>query len=238
MKMIRTPILAALTLALTSASALAQAEAPNAPPAQLSNPDNAPYDARDDGPPPPSGRQTAQNPQGQNPQDQRSRDLFCRRDAAARTGYVTPGQAANHEQTNGTIFGTLGGAALGAAIGAAAGNAGAGAAIGAGAGLLGGTAVGADNARAAAADVERNYANAYYACMGEAANYGPGDDDYAYGPPPPPAAYPAGGYYGPPPPPAYYYGPGYYPYYPYYGPSVGFSFGFGGHRGGFRRWHH
>jgi hypothetical protein len=163
MTMIRTPILAALTLALTSASALAQADAPNAPPAQLSNPNNsAPNDARDDGPPPPS-QQTAQNPQGQNPQDRRSRDLFCRRDAAARTGYVTPGQAASHEQTNGTIFGTLGGAALGAAIGAAAGNAGAGAAIGAGAGLLGGTAVGADNARAAAADVERNYANAYYA---------------------------------------------------------------------------
>jgi len=98
--------------------------------------------------------------------------------------------------------------------------------------------VGADNARAAAADVERNYANAYYACMGEAANYGPDDEDYAYGPPAPPASYPAGGYYGPPPPPAYYYGPYPYPYYPYYGPSVGFSFGFGGHRGGFRHWHH
>jgi len=34
------------------------------------------------------------------------------------------------------------------------------------------------------------------------------------------------------------YGPYPYPYYPYYGPSVGFSFGFGGHRGGFRHWHH
>ena len=228
------PVLAALTLALTSASALAQADAPNAPPAQLSNPNNAPYDARDDGPPPGAPR-TAQNPQ-----DQRSRDLFCRRDAAARTGYVTPGQAASHEQTNGTILGTLGGAALGAAIGAAAGNAGAGAAIGAGAGLVGGTAVGADNARAAAADVERNYANAYYACMGEAANYGPDDDDYG---PPPPGAYSAGAYPPPAaypypyPPPAYYYGPG-YPYYPYYGPSVGFSFGFGGHRGGFHHWRH
>jgi len=233
------PIMAALTLALTSAAALAQADAPSAPPAQLSNPNNGP-DSRDYGPndgrnagPPPGAAQSAQTAQ-----DRRSRDLFCRRDAAARTGYVTPGQAANHEQTNGTIFGTLGGAALGAAIGAAAGNAGTGAAIGAGAGLVGGTAVGADNARAAAADVERNYANAYYACMGEAANYGPDDEDYAYGPPAPPASYPAGGYYGPPPPPAYYYGPYPYPYYPYYGPSVGFSFGFGGHRGGFRHWHH
>ena len=220
--MIRTPILAALTMALTSASAFAQSEAPNAPPAQLSNP------GADYGPPPGNGPAPSA-------QDQRSRDLFCRRDAAARTGYVTPGQAASHEQTNGTILGTLAGAGLGAAIGAAAGNAGAGAAIGAGAGLIGGTAVGADNARAAAADVERNYANAYYACMGEA-NAGPDDAGYAYGPaygPPPP-----GGYY-PPPPPPYYYGP-YpypYPYYPYYGPSVTFGFGFGGFHRGFHRFH-
>ena len=160
--------------------------------------------------------------------------MFCRRDAAARTGYVTPGQAASHEQTNGTILGTLGGAALGAGIGAAAGNAGAGAAIGAGAGLIGGTAVGADNARRAASDVEHAYGAAYYACMGEADN-GPDDADYAYGPPPPPG----GGYYGPPPPPAYYgYGPYPYPYYPYYGPSVGFSFGFGGGHFGRGHWRH
>lgn len=231
--MIRTPILAALTLALTSASVLAQsADAPSAPPAQLSNP--GPNYGPNYGPPPGNGPPpSAPAPSAQ---DQRSRDLFCRRDAAARTGYVTPGQAASHEQTNGTILGTLAGAGLGAAIGAAAGNAGAGAAIGAGAGLIGGTAVGADNARQAAADVERNYANAYYACMGEA-NAGPDDADYAYGPaygPPPP-----GGYY-PPPPPPYYYGP-YpypYPYYPYYGPSVTFGFGFGGYHRGFGRWHH
>ena len=59
-------------------------------------------------------------------------------------------------------------------------------------GLIGGTAIGADNARRAASDVERTYADAYYACMGEADN-GPDDADYAYGPPPP-------GAYGPPPP--------------------------------------
>ena len=223
--MIRTLPLAALTLTLMSATAFAQSS--NAPPAQLSN-----------------SRAQSQAQDGQMPsaQDQRSRDLFCRRDAAARTGYVTPGQAASREQTNGTVFGTLAGAGLGAAIGAAAGNAGAGAAIGAGAGLIGGTAVGADNARHAAADVERAYGDAYYACMGEA-NGGPDDADYAYGGPPPPGgygpgAYPPGGYYPPaygPPPPPYYYGYGPYPYgYPYYGPSIGFSFGFGGHRGGFR----
>ena len=153
--MIRTPSLAALTVALMSAAAVAQpADGPNAPPAQLSGPNanggsyNNPNYGPNYGPPP-------------NAQDHRSRDLFCRRDAAARTGYVTPGQAASHEQTNGTVLGTLGGAALGAAIGAAAGNAGAGAAIGAGAGLIGGTAVGADNARRAASDVERTYASAY-----------------------------------------------------------------------------
>ena len=211
--MIRTLSLAALTLSLLSATALAQG-APNGPPAQMSNPNGPPPNA-----PPPSA------------QDQRSRDLFCRRNAAARAGYVTPGQAAAHEQTNGTVLGTIAGAGLGAAIGAAAGNAGAGAAIGAGAGLIGGTAVGANNAQHAAADVERAYADAYYACMGEA-NGGPGDADYAYGPPPP------GGY---PPPPPYYYGPYPYPYpyyypypYPYYGPGV--TFGFGWH-GGYRGFH-
>jgi len=236
--MIRTTSLAALTLALMSASAFAQSNAaPNGPPAQMSNPgsnyddrDDAPdqsYDQRDD-------RRAA--PPQRTAEEQRSRDLFCRRDAAARTGYVTPGQAAGHEQANGSIIGTLGGAAVGALIGGAAGNAGAGAAIGAGAGLIGGTAVGADNARRAAADVERDYGAAYYACMNEA-DYNPGATstyargDYDY--PPPPPAY----YYPPPPPPAYYgYGPYPYPYYPYYygpayrpGVSFGFSFG-GGHR--------
>ena len=91
--------------------------------------------------------------------------MFCRRDAAARTGYVTPGQAASHAQTSGSVGGTLLGAAAGAAIGSASGHAGAGALIGAGAGLIAGTAVGADNARHAASDVEQDYAAAYYACM-------------------------------------------------------------------------
>ena len=246
--MIRTTSLAALTLALMSASAFAQSNAaPNGPPAQLSGPNNNDddrYDAQDrrDDQRDAQDRRDDQRaaPPQRTAQEQRSRDLFCRRDAAARTGYVTPGQAAGHEQANGTILGTLGGAAVGALIGGAAGNAGAGAAIGAGAGLIGGTAVGADNARRAAADVENDYAAAYYACMGEADN-GPDDVDYAYGPPPAP-----GGYYGPPPPPPVYYGPApypysYYPYYgPAYGPSVGFSFGFGGggwgHGG--RHWRH
>jgi hypothetical protein len=242
--MIRTTSLAALSLALMSATALAQpAASASAPPASLSNPDNGNRDYDDDYPQ--DQRDYAQDQRAQRPapqrtaEEQRSRDLFCRRDAAARTGYVTPSQAAGHEQANGTILGTLGGAALGAAIGAAAGNAGAGAAVGAGAGLIGGTAVGADNARRAAADVERDYASAYYACMNEA-DYNPGATTYAggydYGPPPPPAYYPP-----PPPPPAYYgYGPYPYPYYPYYygpayRPGVSFGFSFGG---GHRHWRH
>ena len=87
--------------------------------------------------------------------------------------------------------------------------------IGAGAGLIAGTAIGADNARHAASDVERAYADAYYACMDEADR--PADAGYAYGAPPPGYGYG----YGPPPPPPYYgYGPYPYPYpYPYYGPE-------------------
>jgi hypothetical protein len=236
--MIRTTSLAALTLALMSASAFAQSNtAPNGPPAQLSNPDRN-YDDRDDGPDQRYDQRDDQRtpPPQRTAEEQRSRDLFCRRDAAARTGYVTPGQAAGHEQANGSIIGTLGGAAVGALIGGAAGNAGAGAAIGAGAGLIGGTAVGADNARRAAADVERDYGAAYYACMNEA-DYNPAPSTYASGgydyPPPPPPAY-----YYPPPPPVYYGYP--YPYYPYYygpayRPGVSFGFSFGG---GHRHWRH
>ena len=145
-------------------------------------------------------------------QAQADRDIFCRRDAAARTGYTTPREAARDEQTRGTIGGTLGGAALGAIIGAGAGNAGLGAAAGAGAGLIAGTAIGADNARHAARDVEADYAGAYYGCMhedGRQAAYDGPPPGYGYGPPPP----------------AYYYPPP-YGYYPYYGPSLSFGFGF------------
>ena len=238
--MFRTPLITALTVALLGGTAMAQPA--NAPPSNLSNsartaPD---YDDEDaslaprpsdrgtpDGPPPQDNRgaySDSQRNAGAQAQ-QADRDMFCRRDAAARTGYTTPREAARDEQTRGTIGGTLGGAALGAIIGAGAGNAGLGAAAGAGAGLIAGTAIGADNARHAARDVEANYADAYYACMHEDG----GRQEYrqsAYDGPPP-------GYgYGPPPP-GYYYPPPYgYPYYPYYyGPSVSFGFGFGGGHG-------
>ena len=238
--MLRTPLIAGLTVVLLGGTALAQPA--NSPPTNLPNSARSAPDYDDDnGPPPPgyaNGPQQGPPPgyangpqQGPPPsaqQAQADRDMFCRRDAAARTGYTTPDEAASHEQTNGTVGGTLGGAALGAILGAAAGNAGLGAAAGAGAGLIAGTAVGADNARHAANDVRAAYGDAYYACMhedGQQAAYG------SYGPPPPGYGYPY------PPPPPYYYPYGPYPYYPYYyGPSVTFGFGFGhGWHGG---WHH
>jgi hypothetical protein len=264
--MLRTPIIAGLTVALLGGTALAQPNGASGPPSTLSDsargaPD---YDDDDDarnpapprgyadGPPPPRGYDQGPPPNGSAYSDRqptaaaqanadagRDRDMFCRRDAAARTGYTTPGEAAHDEQVRGSVGGTLGGAALGAIIGAGAGNAGLGAAAGAGAGLIAGTAVGADNARHAARDVQADYSSAYYACMHQAdtggrSAYGYGDAGYGgdYGPPPPP---PPGSYYGYPAPYyPYYYGPG------YYGPSVSFGFGFGGGRhwgGGYRGYH-
>jgi hypothetical protein len=230
--------MAVAALALMSTAALAQGPGTaGAPPAQLpGNPNSyddnrgpppAPYDDRYDDRGPASDnqappRQTAQA------QDQR-RDVFCRRDAAARTGYVTPGEAASHEQTSGSVGGTVLGAALGAIIGGASHAAGPGALIGAGAGLIAGTAVGSENARHAASDVERAYSDAYNACMSEADDRDiPRGRDYAYGPPPPPPAY-----YAP--------YPYYYPPPVYYGPAVSFGFGFGGfhgYGGGFHRGFH
>jgi hypothetical protein len=227
------------------------AQPASAPPSNLSNsarsaqdyddddsfPQSAPPRGYADGPPPPRGDYrnapgAAQNQQ----QSEADRDMFCRRDAAARTGYTTPREAARDEQTRGTVGGTLGGAVLGTVLGAAAGNAGLGAAAGAGAGLLAGTAIGADNARNAARDVEAAYGEAYYGCMHQDNRQAAYPYQSGYDAPPPPA-YGYGYGYGPPPPPAYYSG---YPYYPYYyGPSVSFGFGFGGgggwgHRGGYR----
>jgi hypothetical protein len=112
-------------------------------------------------------------PYGPPPPD--SRDMYCRDEAARSTGYTTPGEAASHEQANGTIGGVLAGGALGAIIGGAAGNAGTGAAIGAGAGLVAGSAAGSQNAREAAREVRRDYDDTYYACMREASNGPPPD---------------------------------------------------------------
>lgn len=132
------------------------------------------------GPPPPP----PPPPYGYGPPPPDARDMYCRHQAAAATGYTTPGEAARHEQATGAIGGTLVGGALGAIIGGAAGNAGLGAAAGAGAGLIGGSAVGSQNAREAAAEVRHRYDAAYYDCMNNAANAPP--PGYEAPPPPPP----------------------------------------------------
>src|SRR5579875_3176465 len=134
--MFRTPLIAGLTVALLGGTALAQPA--NSPPANLSNSARTAPDYDDQNGPPPGYQSGPQQGQPSAQQAQADRDMFCRRDAAARTGYTTPDQAASREQTNGTVGGTLGGAALGAVLGAAAGNPGLGAAAGAGAGLIAG----------------------------------------------------------------------------------------------------
>ena len=125
------------------------------------------------------------------PPDSSSLDLYCRHQAAASTGYVTPAQAARRAQTTGTVGGLFGGAALGALLGGR--NAGTGAAIGAGAGLLAGSALGASNAQHAASEVERRYDDAYYGCMdanrAPPPDYIPAPDDAPPPPPPPRGQY-------------------------------------------------
>lgn len=204
--MSRTPTIAAIALALMSTTALANPVGSTSQAANTSAPTGQPIT---------SSSLSNTNSDG-------SRDLFCRGDAAARTGYTSPDQAARDEQAKGTIGGALGGAALGALVGADAGNAGLGAAAGAGAGLIAGTAIGADNAQHAAINIKNAYAAAYYNCMHE------DNQQTAYDGP----ILPVDGYPYPPPPYYYYYGP--YPYYPYfYGPPVTVGFGWGPH---WHRW--
>jgi hypothetical protein len=216
--------MAALALALMSSAAFAQADQSNGPPAQLSGgqSNDRAYDDHDGPPPPPPPAQGQGDAQSNAQAQDSSRDMYCRHAAAASTGYVTPGEAANHEQAAGSIGGAMGGAALGAIIGGASHAAGPGALIGAGAGLIAGTAIGSNNAQHAAADVRAAYSDAYYACMADN-GAPPRPSSYAYGPPPAPA-------YGPPPPGYYAPYPYAYPYPYYYGPAVRFNFGFGGRR--------
>ena len=91
-------------------------------------------------------------------------DAVCRQWAAMQTG-TTRKRAASESAVSGATVGTLLGAAVGAAFGALAGDPGIGAAVGAGTGLLGGTAVGADTAEAAAYEVQHRYDMAYMQCM-------------------------------------------------------------------------
>ena len=91
-------------------------------------------------------------------------EAACRRWAERQTG-ISAADAGNQTAVAGAAIGTAVGAAAGAAIGAAAGGPAAGAAIGAGVGLLGGSAIGADYAYAAAGSIQRRYDAAYMQCM-------------------------------------------------------------------------
>ena len=98
-------------------------------------------------PPPPQAQPGAEQCPGPG---SRSATCICRHAAAARTGYVTPGQAADHEQATGSVGGTLSAARPWRHHRRRQPCAGAGALIGAGAGLIAGTAIGSDNAQHAA----------------------------------------------------------------------------------------
>jgi len=104
-------------------------------------------------------------PAGKNLAVFQQEDLQCRNHAAAAIGFVQPGQVGTQAAVGSAAVGTVVGAAAGAAIGAAAGNPGAGAAIGGATGLLGGTAVGANNAAASEFDLQTRYNIAYAQCM-------------------------------------------------------------------------
>ncbi len=101
-------------------------------------------------------------------------------------------RAAADSAITGAAVGTVVGAATGAAIGAAAGDPATGAAVGAGVGLLGGTAIGAENAEYARWSVQRRYDAAYTQCMYAKGNRVPvprgSHAATAYTPPPPPPA--------------------------------------------------
>jgi hypothetical protein len=91
-------------------------------------------------------------------------DAECRDWAASRVD-TSARRSATNTALAGAAVGTVVGAATGAAIGAAAGDPATGAAVGAGVGLLGGTAVGADDAEYARWSVQRRYDAAYMQCM-------------------------------------------------------------------------
>ena len=116
--------------------------------------------------PPPRGPTVmALPPEGKSLAVFQQQDQQCRYHAAAAIGFVQPGQAGTQAAVGSAAVGTVVGAAAGAAIGAAAGNPGAGAAIGGATGLLGGTAVGANNAAASEFDLQTRYNIAYAQCM-------------------------------------------------------------------------
>lgn len=174
---------------------------------------------------PPSGPTVMALPgQGKSLQQFQQEDNGCRFYAQQETGFQQPGQAGTNAAVGSAVLGTAIGAAAGAALGAVAGNPGAGAAIGGATGLLGGSAIGANNAYATEASLQQRYNVAYTQCM-----YARGNT--VESPPPAYAGYAAPGY-------GYGYG---YPAYPYYAPglfapSIALGFGFGSGWGWHRGW--
>jgi hypothetical protein len=162
-------------------------------------------------------------------------DATCRGYATQQTGGASAAQAGTNAAVGSALLGTALGAGIGAALGSVGGAVGAGAAIGGAAGLFAGSAIGANNAYAAAGGVQQQYDISYTQCMyskGNTVKSAPA----AY------AAYPYGGTYAVP----YAYAPPYYPYgygygyAPWYGSSVFIGSGFGFHRfhnNGFHRGH-
>jgi outer membrane lipoprotein SlyB len=176
---------------------------------------------------PPEGPSFAAMPGNGKTYDQFQQDnARCQQNARYATGPVTPTQAANQSAVGSAVAGTALGAAAGALVGSTAGAVGTGAAVGAGVGLLAGSAIGASNAQASSASLQRTYDINYAQCMAAAGEKVP---DLTAGP----AAYPAPAGYAP----AYgyaypypYYGPAYY-----YGPPVAVGVGFGWGYGGWHR---
>jgi Glycine-zipper domain len=141
----------------------------------------------------------------------RYEDAVCRQWAAQQIGTTTD-KAATDAAVGGAAVGTVLGGAAGAAVGAAYGDPATGAAVGAGLGLLGGSAVGADNAAHAEWTLQHRYDVAYMQCMYAKGNQIPMPIGYqrprtwqrASPPPPPPGDVPPPPAGNPPPPPPGY----------------------------------
>ena len=136
-------------------------------------------------------------------------DYVCRQWAGRQVG-ITANEASTNAAVGSAAVGTVLGAATGAAVGAASGHPATGAAVGSGIGLLGGTAVGSENAQRAGYSAQRRYDIAYMQCMYAKGNQVPLPAGVRQAPspwnqaPPPPADYPPPPSGNPPPPPPEY----------------------------------
>ena len=172
--------------------------------------------------------------QGRSPAEFQQDDFACRQFAFAQTGGVTSAQAGNNAAVGSAVLGTALGAGVGAALGSVGGAVGAGAAIGGATGLLAGSAIGAGNAQASAANMQQRFDMAYAQCMISRGNQVQSPPAFAGASPywSPYGGYAWGGYPGWGGYPYWGYGPG------WYGPTVaiGVGGGWGWGRGWGRGW--